>query len=321
MGPWWSLFVSSSSLFWLELWRAHFSRGELCSDFKVLRACLAGIPPLYHSLNRPYTCPISGPNRSFGLHIGGRPAEESRRIGGGSGSLAAVVDRVPPTDHPSPSSKGKGKTSEIRYPSGSEYLKATVKYVDTVGPSRIEPLYEKTFATCYRPLVGVQVWCPNLLTSYIAQVPKTVCFFEAAFENGLHFPLHPFIKNVLQHFNVCPSQISPNFWGVLVDLLVVFRDKGLRVPSIALLLDFFSVKEVAEGFLYISKRINAKLIISDVPSSHKHWKERYFFVSGHNWEYNPADREDMLGILTIWTAPENLRELPFTLIVFSLRKS
>ena len=119
-----------------------------------------------------------------------------------------------------------------------------------------------------------------------------VCFFETAFENGLRFPQHPFIKSVLQHFNVCPTQISLNFWGVIVWLLVVFRDKGLRVPSIALLLDFFSVKESAEDFLYITKCSNAKLIISDLPSSHKHWKERYFFVGGHNWEYNLADRED-----------------------------
>ena len=31
-------------------------------------------------------------------------------------------------------------------------------------------------------------------------------------------------------------------------LLVVFRDKGLGVPSIALLLDFFSVKAAAKAF-------------------------------------------------------------------------
>ena len=105
-----------------------------------------------------------------------------------------------------------------------------------------------------------------------------VCFFEAAFENGLRFPLHPFIKNVLKNFNVCPSQLSPNFWGVLVDLLVVFRDKGLGFPSIALILDFFSVKEAIEGFLYISKRTSARLIIYDLPSSYKHWKKRYFFI-------------------------------------------
>ena len=109
-----------------------------------------------------------------------------------------------------------------------------------------------------------------------------VCFFQAAFENGLRFPLHPFIKNVLQHFNVFPSQLSPNFWGVLVGLLIVVRDKGLGVPSIALLLDFFSVKEAVKGFLYISKRTNAKLIISNLPSSHKHRKEHYFFVNGRN---------------------------------------
>ena len=81
------------------------------------------------------------------------------------------------------------------------------------------------------------------------------------------------------------------------------------------------MKEVVDGFLYISKRTNAKMIISDLSSSHKHWKERYFFVSGRDWEYNPTDREDMLDIPAVWIAPENLRELSFALIGFSLRKS
>ena len=89
--------------------------------------------------------------------------------------------------------------------------------------------------------------------------------------------------------------------------MVFFRDKGLEVPSIAILLDLFSVKETSEGFLYISKRATARPIISDRPSSHKHWKERYFFIRGRHWEYNPADQDDTLGIPTIWTTPENLR--------------
>ena len=148
-----------------------------------------------------------------------------------------------------------------------------------------------------------------------------VLYFEASFENGLHFPLHPFIKSFLQHFNTCSSQLFPNFWGILVGLLVVFRDKGLGVPGIALLQDFFSVKEAAKGFLYISKRTNAKLIIWNLPSSHKHLKERYFLVSGCNWECNPTDREDTLDILTVWTTPENLLEFLFVLTKSSLRKS
>ena len=140
---------------------------------------------------------------------------------------------------------------------------------DAVGPSQVEPSYAKIFASCYRPPIGIHVCRPDFLTSYVVHVPKMVCFFEAAFENGLRFPLHPFFKCVLQHFNVCPAQLSPNFWGVLVGLLVVFRDKGLGVPNLALLLDLFSVKESTEGFLYISKWSSSRLIFSDMPSSHK----------------------------------------------------
>ena len=158
-----------------------------------------------------------------------------------------------------------------------------------MAPSRVEPLYGEIFAARYGPPFGIQIWCLDVMTTYVVQVPKMMCFFEAAFENSLRFPLHPFIKRVMQHFNVYPSQLFPNFWGLLVGLLVVFRDKGLGVPSIALLLDFFSVKEAAEGFLYISKRSSAKLIIYDLPSSHKFWKECYFFISGRHWEYNPFD--------------------------------
>ena len=217
--------------------------------------------------------------------------------------------------------KGKGKIDEIKYSMGSEYLKSAVQNALAVGPSRVEPLFGEIFARRYRPPFGVQVWSPDVLTSYVVQVPKMAFFFEVAFENDLHFPLHPFIKNVLQHFNVCPSQLSPNFWGVLVRLLVVFRDKGLGVPSIALLLDLFSVKKATEGFLYLSKHSNASLIISDLPSSHRHWKEHYFFVSGRLWEYDPTDQEDTLGVPAVWTTPENLRELCFILVWSGLHRS
>ena len=99
--------------------------------------------------------------------------------------------------------------------------------------------------------------------------------------------------------------------------MVFFRDKGLVVPSIALFLDLFSVKESAEGFLYFSRRAGAPLVISDLPSSHRLWKEHYFFVSGRNWEYDPLDKDDTLGVPVAWTTPENLREYCFVFgIVF-----
>ena len=285
---------------------------------RIVRACLVGILNYFFEFLFPcLALHISmGFGRSSILCIGSNSAEASGsgQTGGEFDSLAVVVHRVAPGEPPSPLSKGKGKISEIRYPSGSEYLRATIKDAEAMGPSRVEPLYGEIFVAGYGLPFGVQVWCPDVLTSYVVQVPKMVCFFEVAFENGLRFPLHPFIKRVLHLFNVCPSQLSSNFWDILVGLLVVFRDRGLGVPNIAILLDFFSVKKAAEGFLYISKRSSAKLIILDLLSSHKYWKERYFFVIGRNSEYDPFDQEDTLSISTIWTTLENLLEFPFTSI-------
>ena len=90
--------------------------------------------------------------------------------------------------HPLLSGKGKERISKIRYPTRSEYLRVTVRCSDAMGPSRVEPSYAKIFASRYRPPVGIHVWRPEFLTSYVVHMPKMVCFFEAAFKNGLPFP-------------------------------------------------------------------------------------------------------------------------------------
>ena len=253
-----------------------------------------------------------GPGRSSSLRIGGDPSAvaSSVRTRGASDRSAADERQNAPGAPPLPLDKGKGRVNLVKYPRGSEYLKSAVQHAVTVGPSKVGPSYEVTFAESYRPPLGVRVWSPDVLTFYVVRVPRMVCFFEVAFDNGLRFPLHPFIKGVLQHFNVCPSQLVPNGWGILVGLLAFFRDRGLGVPSIALLLYLFNPKETVEGFLYFSRRSGAPLVISDLPSSHRSWKGRYFFVSGRNWEYDPFNKDDTLGVPVAWTTPENLREYP-----------
>ena len=125
---------------------------------------------------------------------------------GGAFDRSAGVDlRDIPGEPPFPLNKGKGRIDEIKYPGGWEYLKSAVQNALAVGPSKVRLLYGATFAKCYRPPFGVRVWSPDVLTSYVISVPKMVCFFEVAFDNGLRFPLHRFIKGVLQHFNVCLS--------------------------------------------------------------------------------------------------------------------
>ena len=239
-----------------------------------------------------------GPGHSSSLRIGGgSPAIFGSGRTRGTFDLSAAVElRNAPGALALPLGKGKGRINLIEYPEGSEYLKSAIQHALTVGPSKVGPSYGATFAKCYRPPFGVRVWSPDVLTFYVVFVPNMVCLFEVAFDYGLRFPLHPFIKGVLQHFNVCPSQLAPNGWGILVGLLAFFRDKGLGVPNVALLLYLFSPKETAEGFLYFSRHSGAPLVISDLPSSHRSWKGHYFFVKGRNWEYDPLDKDDTLGV-------------------------
>ena len=251
-----------------------------------------------------------GPSRSSSMRIGGDSSAVtgSGRTGVASDRSAGVELRNALGAHPFPLDKGMGRVNLIKYFGGSEYLKSAVQHALTVGPSKVGPSYGATFSRRYRPPYGVRVWSPDVLTFYVVSVPKMVCFFEVAFDNGFRFPLHPFIKRVLQQFNVCPSQLSPNGWGILVGLLVLFRDRGLGVPSIALLFYLFNAKETTKGFLYFSRRSGAPLVISDLPSSHRLWKGRYFFVSDRSWEYDPLDKDDTPGVPVAWTTPENLRE-------------
>ena len=69
-----------------------------------------------------------GPGRSSVLRIGSNFVEvsSSGRTNGGNDSLAVDVHLAAPGEPPFPFDKGKGKINKIRYPSGSEYLRATI---------------------------------------------------------------------------------------------------------------------------------------------------------------------------------------------------
>ena len=132
-----------------------------------------------------------GPGRSSSLRIGGGSSDVANpgRTRGASDRSAMVEHRDAPGAPPLPLDKGKGRINLIKYPGGSDYLKSAVQHAVTVGASKVGPSYGVTFAKRYRPPLGVRVWSPDVLTLYVVSVPRMVCFFEVAFDNGLRFPL------------------------------------------------------------------------------------------------------------------------------------
>ena len=112
--------------------------------FEVLRGSRACLVRVLHFLRFPlFPCltlrTSMGPGCSSVFRIGSNLAEvsSSGRTDEGNDSLAVVVHWAALGEPHFPLDKGKGKINEIRYPSGSEYLRATIQNAEVVGPIRV----------------------------------------------------------------------------------------------------------------------------------------------------------------------------------------
>ena len=47
-------------------------------------------------------------------------------------------------------------------------------------------------------------------------------FYEATFSCGLHFPVHPFIMQLLSALNVTPGQLFPNVWRTIIGCISIW---------------------------------------------------------------------------------------------------
>ena len=92
-----------------------------------------------------------GLGRSSSLRIGGDPSAvaSSVRTRGASDRSAADEIQNAPGAPPLPLDKGKGRVNLVKYPRGLEHLKFAVQHAITVGPSKVGPSYEVTFAERY----------------------------------------------------------------------------------------------------------------------------------------------------------------------------
>ena len=68
----------------------------------------------------------------------------------------------------------------------------------------------------------VRVRLPNEGEQACHFFPKEVCFYESAFVCGLRFPVHPFLMELLDHFDIAPRQLMPNSWRIVVSCMEIW---------------------------------------------------------------------------------------------------
>ena len=69
---------------------------------------------------------------------------------------------------------------------------------------------------------GTKARLPRKGEKACAFAQEEVCFYEAAFSCGLRFPVHPFIMELLYHFNLAPGQLMPNSWRIVISCMVIW---------------------------------------------------------------------------------------------------
>ena len=104
--------------------------------------------------------------------------------------------------------------------------------------------------------------------------------------NRLRFPIHPFILKLLNHFNIAPKQLMPNSWRIILSCMEIWLEstKGdmIRVDEFAYL---YRLKESKEyGYYKLMPWDRMSGIVTNLPSSFKYWKSRFFFVFRDDWE-------------------------------------
>ena len=95
-----------------------------------------------------------------------------------------------------------------------------------------------------------------------------VCFYEADFVYGLHFPIHPFDRELFSYLHLASAQLVPTFWRILVSCMVVWmstndgdvikRDEFLHFYCLrkSKYLDYFEFKSLP----LVSPKLEAKFL-------------------------------------------------------------
>ncbi|GFS36611.1 hypothetical protein Acr_00g0046960 [Actinidia rufa] len=183
------------------------------------------------------------------------------------------------------------------------------KEINTMTQDDLDHLKES-----YSFLVGVQTRIPEKGKTILSTRTGEVAFYEAAFPASLRFPIHPTIRMILNFYNTCPTQLSPNTRRSVISVLVIWRfyRHHLSLNEFRCLYTKFKSLGSDSGWLYFKPR-PGKNVLKGSPNNVKGYKRRFFFTIRDDWEFSPSivRVEGVLQVLRSWDTPsKHCNKLP-----------
>ncbi|GFY92643.1 hypothetical protein Acr_08g0010390 [Actinidia rufa] len=211
-------------------------------------------------------------SRNSGVTISGDldslPSWISDHLGEGSSFMTAEVNQ-------SPASPIEGSPPPETNPLAAIHPSVEEK-TNIMTLEELDALRE---AYSFPPRVRVRL--PEEGETITSTRPGKVAFYEAAFPVGLHFPLHPTIRLIVQFYNICPAQLVPNAWRSIVCSMAMWRvfKYTLSLSEFRNLFSLNSYLKLDQGWLYFKAR-NKKALLGGYPNNVKVWKNRALLCTG-----------------------------------------
>ena len=101
--------------------------------------------------------------------------------------------------------------------------------------------------------------------------------YEDSLKAGLRFPIHPFVVRLLTDYNMCPAQIAPNSWHVIIGFLSLCL-LHKRKPTVNLFRACYSLKAHPDSDWWYFSPKKGLQFIRGAPSSVHGWKTRFLFM-------------------------------------------
>ena len=120
--------------------------------------------------------------------------------------------------------------------------------------------------------------CLQTLTCDITMRTRYLVFPEEIFKMRVFLPLHPFVVQVLDYFDIIPFQLPPNSHCLIVAFYIISSEYCSFMPSVVHFEFIYGLKALAKhtGFWYLTSRGDSARIVG-LPSNTSWWKYNFFF--------------------------------------------
>ena len=115
-------------------------------------------------------------------------------------------------------------------------------------------------------------------------LPGYMAISEVILKTRVFLPLHPFIDQVLEFFDIISFQLSLNSYRLIVVFYIAFLELYKTMPIVGHFAFIFGLKALAKhlGFWYLTGRgVTAGIL--GLPSNVDQWKNYFFFYPSNHF--------------------------------------